>query len=103
MNSSGETLLQEEEEEDAERKRLRYPIGLESSQEASALGQRIRPQTTHTPNTSFTNPPIEVISDDDASNFILLINLKTPIKKLDQSVQEPTNLKEEILEKTNQS
>ena len=46
MNSPGETLLQEKEEKE-ERKRFRYPIGLESSQEASPSGQ---------PFTQFTHP-----------------------------------------------
>ena len=79
MNRPGETLLQEKKEKE-ERKRLRYPIGLESSQEASPLGQRICPQTTHTPNMSFTNPPIETIYDDDASNFIFLKTLNHLLK-----------------------
>ena len=72
-NSPEETLLQEKEEEKEERKRFRYPIGLESSQESSPSGQPLHPQTTRTPNISFKNPPIETISDDDASDLIFNI------------------------------
>ena len=56
MNSSRKRLLREEEEQ---RKRFRYLIGLESSQEPITSGQPIRPLLTHTPDISTTNIPIE--------------------------------------------
>ena len=73
MNSSRETLLREEKEE---RKRLRYPIGLEIIQEASAPGQPTCPQTANIPELTMTQTPTETISDDDASDLILLKDLK---------------------------
>ena len=76
-NSSKETLLREGEEEI---KRLRYPIGLENIQEARPPGQPIRLQTMNTPEIRLTNPPTEMITDDDASELILLKGLKPLVR-----------------------
>ena len=78
-----------------------YPIGLESSTKVSPLDQPTRPQTTHTSDISLTNPSIETISDDDASNLFILKDLK-PLatsnleNRQDQSAQETTNIKQQI-------
>ena len=101
MNSSRETLLREEEEE---RKYLRYPFDRESNQEVSPPGQPIRPQRKHTPDIFLTNPPNDTISDDNASDFFLLQDLKPLVRsnlenRQDQTAQEPTNIKQEILPK----
>ena len=72
-----ETLLREGEEEI---KRLRYTIGLENIQEASPPGQPIRLQTMNTPEIRLTNPPTEMITDDDASELILLKGLKPLVR-----------------------
>ena len=100
-NSSNGTLLREEEEE---KKWLRHRIGLESSQEPIPSGQPIRPLSTHTPDVSKTNMPIERISDDDASDLILLKDLKPLVRsnlenRQDHAVHEPTNIKQEIFRK----
>ena len=73
MNSSRETRLREEEEQ---RKRLRFPIGLEKDHESSPSGKsdhcRIRENEL-----GATNHPTENVSDDNASNLIPLNELKT--------------------------
>ena len=75
MNSSRETLLREEEEQ---RKRFRFPIGLESDHETSPPGKPVcsRHSTTES---RLTNSLVETLSDDDASDLILLKNLKIQI------------------------
>ena len=85
-----------------------YLIGLESSQEVSLLGQPIRPQTTYTSDISLTNPSVETKSDDDASDLILLKDLKPLVRsnlenRQEQPAQEPTNIKQENPKKTNQT
>ena len=97
-NSSRETLLREEEEE---RKRLSYPIGLENIQEASPPGQPIRLQIMNTPEIPLTNPPTEMISDDEASKIILLKALKPLVtinlkNRQEKSAQESTNIKQDM-------
>ena len=71
MNSSRETLLREEEEQ---RKRLRFPIGLESDHETSPSGKpdhrKICENETRT-----TNHLNEDLSDDNASDLIPLQEL----------------------------
>ena len=101
---NGTLLREEEEEEEEEKKRLRYRIGLESSQEPIPSGQPIPPLSTHTPDVSKTNMPIETISDDDASDLILLKDLKPLVRsnlenRQDHAVHEPTNIKQEVFRK----
>ena len=81
MNSSRETLLREEEEQ---RKRLRYPIGLESVHETSPPGKPVCPRKILS-ESRMTNPPVEFLSDDDASDVILLKDLKI------QNLNDPKN------------
>ena len=71
MNSSRETLLREEEQ----RKRLRSPIGLEIHHESSPPGKPDCSRNSKTESRA-TNPPIETLSDDDASDLILLKDMK---------------------------
>ena len=72
MNSSRETLLREEEEQG---KRLGIPLGLESDQESSPSGKPDhRKICDNEPGT--TNDSYEDISDDNASDLILLKDLK---------------------------
>ena len=73
MNSSRETLLREEEEQ---RKRLRFPIGLESDHESSPSGKPHYSRISQNESRA-TNPPVETLSDDDASDLISLKELKT--------------------------
>ena len=72
MNSSRDTLLREEEEQ---RKRLRFPIGLESDQESSPSGKPDYRKICEN-ELGATNYPNEDISDDNASDLILLKELK---------------------------
>ena len=72
MNSSRETLLREEEEQ---RQRLRYPIGLESVQETSPPGKPVCARKSLS-ESRMTSSPVEFLSDDDASDLILLKDLK---------------------------
>ena len=100
MNSSRETLLREEEEE---KKRLRYPIGLESLCEASPPGQPTCVQHD-TPDRKMKNPYVEILSDDDASDLILLKDLKQqiftdPDKRHDNSTQQQGDIKQETTRK----
>ena len=101
MNSSRETLLREEEEQ---RKRLRFPIGLESDHESSPSGKpdhhRIREKELQA-----TNYPTEDESDDNASDLISLKELKT--KTLNEKTLEHLSLdridpKAEITNQTEQ-
>ena len=105
VNSSRETLLREEEEE---RKRLRYPIGLEIIQEASPPGQPTYPQTTNLPELTMIQAPTELIFDDDASNLIILKDLKLLVSSnlenlQEKSAQEQTKVKQEVLRKDEHS
>ena len=68
MNNSRETILREEEEES---KRLRYPIGLESVKRASTPGKFTGARSS-IPEKKTTNSPVELFSDDYASDLILL-------------------------------
>ena len=101
MNSSRETLLREEEEQ---RKRLRFPIGLESDQESSPPGKpdhsRIR-ENEH----RATNYPAEVLSDNNASDLISLKELKIKtLTDLEKPSEHPSpdraDLKAEITNQT---
>ena len=101
MTISREKLLREEEEE---RKRLRYPIGLEIIQEASPPGYITCPQTTNIPELYITQTPTEIISDNDASNLIPLKDLKPLVSSnlengQEKSAQEQTKVKQEVLRK----
>ena len=89
MNSSGETLLREEEEQ---QKRLRFPIGLESDHEISPPG---KPVCSRNSKTEMTNPPGETLSDDDASDLIQLKDLKI------QTLTDPKNRPEHPLQERN--
>ena len=100
-NSSRETLLREEEEQ---RKRLRFPIGLESDHESSPPGKpdysRISENERRT-----TNCPAEVLSDDNASDLISLKELRTKIlTELEKLTEHPSpdraDLKAEITNQT---
>ena len=73
MNSSRETLLREKEEE---KKWLRYLIGLESNQDQIPWGQASWPLPPGTSDIKSANMSLEIISDDDASDFILLKDFK---------------------------
>ena len=64
MNSSRETLLREEEEQ---RKRLRF----ESDHETSRPGKPVCSKNSTT-ESRLTNSPVETLSDDDASDLLLL-------------------------------
>ena len=97
MNSSRETLHRKEEEQ---RKRLRFPIGLESDHESSPLGKpnylRTRENEHRTTNNSTENS-----SDDNASELISLKELKTKtLTEPDKSTEYPspvqTDLKAEM-------
>ena len=81
MNSSRETLLREEEEQ---RKRLRYPIGLESVHETSPPGKPVCPKKSLS-ESKMTNLPVEFLSDDDASDLILVKDLEI------QNLNDPKN------------
>ena len=101
MNSSRETLLREEEEQ---RKRLRFPIGLESDHESSPSGKpdhhRIREKELQA-----TNYPTEDESDDNASDLISLKELKTKTlneKTLEHSSLDRIDPKAEITNQTEQ-
>ena len=101
MNSSRETLLREEEEQ---RKRLRFPIGLESDHESSPSG---KPDHRRIPEKEIetTNYPTEDVLDDNASEYISLKELKTktlydPEKPIEQSSVYRTDLKAEITNQT---
>ena len=72
MNSSREMLLREEEEQ---RKRLRFPIGLESDHESSPPGKPDCPRISTTASRT-TKTPVETLSDDDASDLIQLKDSK---------------------------
>ena len=101
MTISRETLIREEEEE---RKRLRYPIGLEIIQEASPTGYITCPQTMNIPELTITQTPTEIKSDNDASNLILLKDLKPLVSsnlenRQEKSAQEQTKVKQEVLRK----
>ena len=100
MNSSRETLLREEEEE---KKRSMYPIGLENIQGASPLGQTICPQN-NIPERKTTNSPTELLSDDDGSDWILLKDLKPPTScdpeyRQENLAQEQMEIRQETLRK----
>ena len=103
MNSSRETLLREEEEH---RKRLRFPLGLESDHETSPSGKpdhcKICENETRT-----TNHPNEDLSDDNASDLIALQELmnKTsddPVKPKEHLTLDRTDLKAEFTDQTEQ-
>ena len=101
MNSSRETLLREEKEQ---RKRLRFPIGLESDHETSPPGKPVFSRNSTT-ESRLTNSPVETLSDDDASDLILLKDLKiqnlTDFKNQpEHPLQERTDFKEEIPKQT---
>ena len=103
MNSSRETLLREEEEQ---QKRLRFPIGLKSDHEASTSGKldhrRIREIELEA-----TNYPTEDESDDNASDLISLKELKTktlynPEKLIEHSSPDRIDPKAKITNQTEQ-
>ena len=101
MNSSRETLLREEEEQ---RKRLRFPIGLESDHESSPSG---KPDHRRIPEKEIetTNYPTEDVLDDNASEYISLKEQKTktlydPEKPIEQSSLYRTDPKAEITNQT---
>ena len=99
MNSSRETLLREEEEQ---RKRLRFPIGLESDHESSPSGKpdhcRIRKNEL-----GATNYPTEDVSDDNASDLISLKELKTKtLYNPEKPILDRTDPKAEITNQTEQ-
>ena len=72
MNSSRETLLREEEEQ---RKRLRFPIGLESDHESSPPGKPDHPRICDNEHGA-TMRPTEDLSDDNARDLISLKGLR---------------------------
>ena len=101
INSSRETLLRQEEEQ---RKRLRFPIDLESDHESSPLG---KPEHIRICENDYraTNNPSEISSDDNASDLASLKELKTktvtnPEKSLEYSSPDQTDLKYEITDQT---
>ena len=101
MNNSRETPLREEEEQ---RKRLRFPIGLESDHESSPLG---KPDHLRICDNEYraTNNSTEISSDDNASDLISLKELKTktvtnPEKSLEYSSPDQADLKAEITDQT---
>ena len=101
MNSSRETLLREEEEK---RKRLKFPIGLESDHESSPLGKPDLPRICENEYRA-TNNSTEISSDDNASDLISLKELKTktvtdPEKSLEYSSPDQADLKAEITDQT---
>ena len=73
MNSSRETILREEKEQ---RKRLRFPIGLESDHESSPMGKPDHLRICENEHRA-TNNSTENSSDDNASDLISLKDLKT--------------------------
>ena len=101
MNSSRETLLREEEEQ---RKRLRFPIGLESVHESSPLG---KPDHLRVCENEYraTNNSTEIFSDDNASDLISLKELKAKTvideeKSLEYPSPDQADLKAEIKDQT---
>ena len=101
MNSSRETLLREEEEQ---RKRLRFPIGLERDHESSPLG---KPDHLRICENEYraTNNSTELSSDDIASDLISLKELKTktvtdPEKSLEYSSPDQADLRDKITDQT---
>ena len=103
MNSSRETLHSGEEEQ---RKRLRFPIGLESDHESSPSG---KPDHRRICENDFgaKNYPTEYVSDDNASDLISLKELKTitlydPEKPIEHSSLDRANPKAEITNQTEQ-
>ena len=103
MKSSRENLFREEEEQ---RKRLRFPLGLESDHETSPSGKpnhrKICENETRT-----TNHPNEDLSDDKASDLIPLQELvnKTsddPVKPKEHLTLDRTDLKVEFTDQTEQ-
>ena len=101
MNSSRETLLREEEEQ---RKRLRFPIGLESDHESSPLG---KPDHLRICENEYraTNNSTEISSDDNASDLISQKELKTKTvidqeKSLEYPSPDQADLKAEITDQT---
>ena len=96
MNSSRETLLREEEEQ---QKRLRFPIGLESDHESSPPGKLDHFRISENDYRA-TNCPAEVLSDDNASDLISLKEFKTKTltdieKPSEQSSPDRADLKAE--------
>ena len=73
MNSSRETLLREEEEQ---RTRLRFLIGLESDYKSSPPGNSDYSRMSKRERRA-TNSSAETLSDDNASDLISLKELKT--------------------------
>ena len=101
MNSSSETLLREEEEQ---RKRLRFPIGLESDHESSAPGRPDYSRMSKNERRA-TNSSAETLSDDNASYLISLKELKTKtLTDLKKQTEHPppdrADLKDEITHQT---
>ena len=97
MNSSRETLLREEEEQ---RKRLRFPIGLESDHESIPSGKPDYSRTSENEHRA-TSSSVEILSDDNASNLISLKELKTKtLTGLEKQTEHPppdrADLKAEI-------
>ena len=103
MNSSRETLLREEEEQ---RKRLRFPIGLESDHGLSPSGKPNHRRICEN-ELGATNYPTEDVSDDNASDLISLKELKIktfydPEKPLEHSSLDRADPKAEITIQTEQ-
>ena len=101
MNSSRETLLREEKEQ---RKRLRFPIGLESDHESSPMGKPDHLRICENEHRA-TNNSTENSSDDNASDLISLKELKTktvtdPEKSPEYPSPDQTDLKFEITDQT---
>ena len=101
MNNSRETLLREEEEQ---RKRLRFPIGLETDHESSPLGTPDHLRICENEYRA-TNNSTEISSDDNASDLISLKELKTktvkdPEKSLEYPSPDQADLKAEIMDQT---
>ena len=99
MNSSRETLLREEEEQ---RKRLRFPIGLESDHESSPSGKSDHCRILEN-ELGATNHPTEDVSDDNASDLISLKELKTKtLNDPEKPILDRTDPKAEITNQTEQ-
>ena len=101
MNSSRETLLREEEEQ---QKRLRFPIGLESDHESSPPGKPDHSRVSENEHRA-SNCPAEILSDDNASDLISLKELKTKtLTDLEKPSEHPSpdraELKAEITNQT---
>ena len=103
MNCSRETFLREEEEQ---RKRLRFPIGLESDHESSPSGKPDHRRICEN-ELGATNYPTEDVSDDKSSDLISLKELKIktlydPEKPLEHPSLDRADPKAEITNQTEQ-